>query len=130
MHKIFLWNAENLFLISSTLFCHKCYEISVAHRTGGWKGGLATLERAVSPFNLGTASSIKIESMNQTRKYRKSSWSIKNYVEKNKIKRFILVTDNASFHVSRKSKQFIENQSGDWLIVIFPPKRSPNLNPV
>jgi hypothetical protein len=41
----------------------------VAHRTGGWKGGLATLERAVSPFNLGTASSIKIESMNQTRKF-------------------------------------------------------------
>ena len=50
-------------------------------------------------------------------------------MSKTKIKRFILVTDNASFHVSRKTKQFIENQL-DWLTVIFLPKRSPNLNPV
>ena len=55
--------------------------------------------------------------------------SIGNYIEKNKIKRFILITDNASFHVSRKTKQFIEKQL-DWLTVIFLPKRSPNLNPV
>jgi hypothetical protein len=55
--------------------------------------------------------------------------SIRNYIKKNKIKRFILVTDNASFHVSRKTKQFIENEL-DWLTVIFLPKRSPNLNPV
>ena len=55
--------------------------------------------------------------------------SIRNYIKKNKIKRFILVTDNASFHVSRKTKQFIENQL-DWLTVIFLPKRSPNLNPI
>ena len=55
--------------------------------------------------------------------------SVGNYVKNNKIKRFILVTDNASFHVSRKTKQFIENQL-DWLTVIFLPKRSPNLNPV
>ena len=55
--------------------------------------------------------------------------SIGNYLKKNKIKRFILVTDNATFHVSRKTKQFIENQL-DWLTVIFLPKRSPNLNPV
>jgi len=55
--------------------------------------------------------------------------SIRSYVKKNKIKRFILVTDNASFHVSRKTKQFIENQL-HWLTVIFLPKRSPNLNPV
>ena len=40
-----------------------------------------------------------------------------------------IVTDNASFHVSRKTKQFIENQL-HWLTVIFLPKRSPNLNPV
>jgi transposase len=56
-------------------------------------------------------------------------WSIRNYIKKNEIKRFILVTDNASFHVSRKTKQFIENQL-EWLTVIFLPKRSPNLNPV
>jgi transposase len=56
--------------------------------------------------------------------------SIKHYVKRNKIKRFIMATDNnASFHVSRKTKQFIEKQS-DWLTIIFLPKRSPNLNPV
>jgi DDE superfamily endonuclease len=55
--------------------------------------------------------------------------SIKYYVKINKIKRFIIATDNASFHISRKTKQFIEKQS-DWLTVIFLPKRSPNLNPV
>jgi transposase len=55
--------------------------------------------------------------------------SIKRYVIKNKVKRFILVIDNASFHVSRKTERFIEKQSG-WLTVIFLPKRSPNLNPV
>ena len=55
--------------------------------------------------------------------------SIRGYVKKNKIKRFILVTDNVSFHVSTKTKQFIENQL-PWLTVIFLPKRSPNLNPV
>lgn len=55
--------------------------------------------------------------------------SIKHYVKRNEIKRFIMVTDNASFHVSRKTKQFIEKQS-DWLTIIFLPKRSPNLNPV
>jgi transposase len=56
--------------------------------------------------------------------------SIKCYVKKNEIKRFILVTDNASFHVSRKTKQFIEENQSDWLTTIFLPKRSPNLNPV
>ena len=55
--------------------------------------------------------------------------SIRSYVKKNKIKRFILVTDNASFHVSTRTKQFIENQL-HWLSVIFLRKRSPNLNPV
>ena len=55
--------------------------------------------------------------------------NIGSYIKKCKIKRFILVTDNASFHVSRQTKQFIENQL-DWLTVIFLPKRSPNLNPV
>jgi transposase len=55
--------------------------------------------------------------------------NIRDYIKKNKIKRLILVTDNASFHVSRQSKQFIENQL-DWLTLIFLPKRSPYLNPV
>ncbi len=56
--------------------------------------------------------------------------SIKSYVIRNKVKRFILVIDNASFHVSRKTERFIKKQSEDWLTVIFLPKRSPNLNPV
>jgi transposase len=55
--------------------------------------------------------------------------NIKLYVIKNKVKRFILVIDNASFHVSTKTVKFIEEQS-DWLTIIFLPKRSPNLNPV
>ena len=55
--------------------------------------------------------------------------NIGSYIKKSKIKRFILVTDNASFHVSRQTKQFMDNQL-DWLTVIFLPKRSPNLNPV
>jgi transposase len=52
-----------------------------------------------------------------------------HYVKKNEIKRFILVIDDASFHVSRKTKQFVEKQS-NWLTTIFLPRRSPNLNPV
>jgi transposase len=55
--------------------------------------------------------------------------NIGDYIKKNKIKRFILVTDNASFHVSKKTKQFIENQL-HRLTVIFLPKRSPYLNPI
>ena len=55
--------------------------------------------------------------------------NIRNYIKKNNIKRFILVIDNASFHVSRKTVKFIEEQA-DWLTIIFLPKRSPNLNPV
>ena len=33
--------------------------------------------------------------------------SIKRYVRKRNIKRFTLVIDNASFHVSKKTKQYI-----------------------
>ena len=45
--------------------------------------------------------------------------SIKRYVLKRSIKRFILVIDNASFHISKNTKQFIEKQSEDWLTVLF-----------
>ena len=54
--------------------------------------------------------------------------SIKRYVLKRSIKRFILVIDNASFHVSKKTKQFIEKQSEDWLTVLFLPTHAPFLN--
>jgi DDE superfamily endonuclease len=53
--------------------------------------------------------------------------SIKRYVLQRSIKRFILVIDNASFHVSKKTKQYIERQS-DWLTVLFLPTRAPFLN--
>jgi transposase len=54
---------------------------------------------------------------------------INHYIKNNKVKRLILVIDNASFHISRTTEQFIQKQS-DWMTVIFLPKRSPNLNPV
>lgn len=55
--------------------------------------------------------------------------SIKRYIRKRHVKRFILVIDNASFHVSKKTKQYMERQVS-WLTLIFLPKRSPFLNPV
>ena len=56
--------------------------------------------------------------------------SIKRYVLKRSIRRFILMIDNASFHVSKKTKRYMEIQSDNWLTVVFLPKRSPFLNPV
>ena len=50
-------------------------------------------------------------------------------MKNNRVKRFILVIDNASFHVSKKTKYFL-NKQAQWLTVIFLPKRSPNLNTV
>lgn len=53
--------------------------------------------------------------------------NIKRYVLKRGIKRFILVIDNASFHVSKKTKKYVESQFG-WLTVIHLPKKAPFLN--
>jgi hypothetical protein len=53
--------------------------------------------------------------------------SIKRYVRKRDIKRFILVIDNASFHVSKKTKQYMRKQSY-WLTAIFLPTRASFLN--
>ena len=53
--------------------------------------------------------------------------SIKRYVLQRTIKRFILVIDNASFHVSNKTKQYMEKQSYQ-LTVLFLPTRAPFLN--
>ena len=55
--------------------------------------------------------------------------NIKRYVLKRSLKRFILVIDNASFHVSKKTTRYIEKQS-EWLTVVYLPKRAPFLNPV
>lgn len=53
--------------------------------------------------------------------------NIKRYVIKRGIKRFILVIDNASFHVSKKTRQYVENRS-KWLTVLYLPKKAPILN--
>lgn len=53
--------------------------------------------------------------------------NIKRYVLKRGIKRFILVIDNASFHVSKKTTRYIEEQS-KWLTVLYIPKKAPFLN--
>ena len=37
--------------------------------------------------------------------------SIKRYVRINKLNRFILVIDNASFHISRKTRHFLNKQA-------------------
>jgi hypothetical protein len=55
--------------------------------------------------------------------------NIKRYVIKRCIKGFILVIDNASFHVSKKTRQYVERQS-KWLTVLYLQKRAPFLNPV
>jgi len=41
--------------------------------------------------------------------------NIKRYVIKNKAKRFILVIDNASFHVSRKTVKFIDFSAASFI---------------
>jgi hypothetical protein len=53
--------------------------------------------------------------------------NIKSYVIKRGIKRFILVIDNASFHVNKKTRQYVERQSR-WLTVLYLPKKAPFLN--
>ena len=53
--------------------------------------------------------------------------NIKRYVLKRGIKRFILVIDNASFHINKKTRKYVESQSG-WLTVLYLPKRAPFLN--
>ena len=56
--------------------------------------------------------------------------NIKRYVRKRNIKRFILIIDNASFHVSKKSTNYIKRLSAEWLTVVYLPKKAPFLNPV
>jgi hypothetical protein len=53
--------------------------------------------------------------------------NIGRYVMKRCIRRFILIIDNASFHVSKKTKRYVERQS-KWLTVLYLPKRAPYLN--
>ncbi len=48
---------------------------------------------------------------------------------KRNVKRFILVIDNASSHVSKKTTGYVEIQA-EWLTVVYLPKGSPFLNHV
>jgi transposase len=51
------------------------------------------------------------------------------YVMKNNgWKRIVLVWDNASYHISKITREYV-NAKKDWLTVIHFPKRAPYLNP-
>jgi transposase len=51
------------------------------------------------------------------------------YVMKNNgWKRIVLVWDNASYHVSKITREYINSQQ-EWLTIIYLPKRAPYLNP-
>ena len=51
------------------------------------------------------------------------------YVKQNGWKRIVLVWDNASYHISKITTEYINTQKEDWLTVIHLPKRAPYLNP-
>jgi DDE superfamily endonuclease len=51
-------------------------------------------------------------------------------MQNNGWKRIVLVWDNASFHISKMTREYINGQKEDcWLTVIHLPKRAPYLNP-
>ena len=52
------------------------------------------------------------------------------YVMKNNgWKRIVLVWDNASYHVSKITREYVNSQQKDWLTIIHLPKRAPYMNP-
>ena len=53
--------------------------------------------------------------------------NLKMYVMKNGWKRIVMVYDNASFHISKMTRKYI-NAQRDWLTVIHFPKGAPYLN--
>ena len=57
--------------------------------------------------------------------------NLKIHVMKNNgWKRIVLVWDNASYHISKITREYINRQKKeDWLTVIHLPKRAPYLNP-
>jgi DDE superfamily endonuclease len=56
--------------------------------------------------------------------------NLKMYVKQNSWKRIVLVWDNASYHISRITREYVNAQKEkDWLTVIHLPKRSSYLNP-
>ena len=55
--------------------------------------------------------------------------NLKYVMKNNGWKRIVLVWDNASYHVSKITREYIIRQKGCWLTVIHLPKRAPYLNP-
>ena len=56
--------------------------------------------------------------------------NLKIHVIQNSWKRIVLVWDNASYHISKITREYINRQKKeDWLTVIHLPKRAPYLNP-
>jgi len=54
--------------------------------------------------------------------------NIKTYIVKNYWKRLIIIWDNASFHISKMTNDYIKGQK-HWLTIIYLPKKAPYLNP-
>lgn len=50
-------------------------------------------------------------------------------IKNNGWKRIVLVWDNASYHISKITREYVNAQQKDWLTVIHLPKRAPYLNP-
>ena len=51
------------------------------------------------------------------------------YVKQNSWKRIVLVWDNASYHISKITREYVNAQKEkDWLTVIDLPERAPYLN--
>jgi len=54
--------------------------------------------------------------------------NLRSVMKNNGWKRIVLVWDNASYHISKITRYYI-NSEKDWLTVIHLPKMAPNLNP-
>ena len=55
--------------------------------------------------------------------------NLKIYVMKKGLKRIVMIWDNASFHISKMTRKYV-NAQRDWLTAIHHlPKRAPYLNP-
>ena len=50
-------------------------------------------------------------------------------IKNNGWKRIVLVWDNASYHISKITREYVNAQKKDWLTIIYLPKRAPYLNP-
>jgi DDE superfamily endonuclease len=55
--------------------------------------------------------------------------NLRYVIKNNGCKRIVLVWDNASYHISKITREYVNAQKEDWLTVIHLPKRAPYLNP-